>query len=211
MRRPPSPSMTAACQVSARTPRNSLSGIPRLLGLLGLRPGPEPPVEAAHHQHEEAQREEDDAHASQDEPGGVEHRGSRGYPSMTASGSPASTLWPGAMGSALTVPLTGATIGSSILSASSMQMRSPSAMGFPTSANTLRIFPGAGASTICSATAARYHGHAGESNQPPARPRPRRNALPLRRVRRLLVSFHIPGPASRAADNSRCGLRRAGR
>src|SRR3972149_2465432 len=91
MRSPPSPSMTAACQVRANTPSSSPSGMPRPgrsgspgsrlsfvagRGLLGR----EPAVEGAHHQHEEAQRGKDDAHASQDDPGGLEHAGIPGLP-----------------------------------------------------------------------------------------------------------------------------------
>src|SRR3990172_6626243 len=62
----------------------------------------------------------------QGEPGGLEHGGPWDSPSMTASGSPVSTLWPGAIWSAVTVPPTGATIGSSIFNASMRQRRTPS-------------------------------------------------------------------------------------
>src|SRR5437016_5214619 len=75
---------------------------------------------------------------------------------MTASVSPASTVWPAATSSDFSVPPTGATMGSSILSASMMRMRSPLAIGFPGSAWMRRILPGAGASTISSAMGGVY-------------------------------------------------------
>src|SRR5688500_3702854 len=108
MRSPPRPSMTAACHVSAKTPSSSLSGT------WGIR---KPSIEERHHEHEYGEREKHDAHPGQDEPERVEHRRA-GQLTMTASGSPASTVCPAATLSDLRVPATGATIGSSIFKAS---------------------------------------------------------------------------------------------